>query len=299
MSTLPPEVKGKELEPFIKQLEKIKFARRLRNVLILLLVGVTVWNIDLFPLTSFLIFFTFIPLYNAKKKFRTLYKQKLVLVFKNRYETAITYNATGGILSKQAFDALPLFVKSFKYSTEDYINYSDEEYGFEFCEINAIHKTRKSSAESFVGGQYRFMMKTPFKMSVVLMQDYEVGFVNKMVQHMLNLPKKVTLELKLFEKLFEVYCDDDIYARYVLTPRFQEILSEIVKKYSHYGVSILCDGEYMDIFISDSFLGRFEPVYSLEDILTQLKTAFKEIDEMIELSKKLNLEMHPLNVNAL
>ena len=107
--------------------------------------------------------------------------------------------------------------------------------------------------------------------------------------------KKVKLEDPNFEKMFEVYSDDQVEARYLLTVTFIERLKELVENFG--GESIQC------CFYNNKLLmmipiekDMFEPgsIYEAEDFIDDSKSLLKELSMIFSIidTLKLNMEIN-------
>ena len=104
--------------------------------------------------------------------------------------------------------------------------------------------------------------------------------------------KKVKLEDPIFEKMFEVYSDDQVEARYLLTVTFIERLKELVENFG--GKSIQC------CFYNNKLLmmipiekDMFEPgsIYEAEDFIDDSKSLLKELSLIFNIIDTLKLNM--------
>ena len=104
--------------------------------------------------------------------------------------------------------------------------------------------------------------------------------------------KKVKLEDPNFEKMFEVYSDDQVEARYLLTVTFIERLKELVENFG--GKSIQC------CFYNNKLLmmipiekDMFEPgsIYEAEDFIDDSKSLLKELSLIFNIIDTLKLNM--------
>ena len=106
---------------------------------------------------------------------------------------------------------------------------------------------------------------------------------------------QVKLEDPIFEKMFEVYSDDQVEARYLLTVTFIERLKELVENFG--GKSIQC------CFYNNKLLmmipiekDMFEPgsIYEAEDFIDDSKSLLKELSLIFSIidTLKLNMEIN-------
>ena len=133
-------------------------------------------------------------------------------------------------------------------------------------------------------------MNKSFSGKTVVKKDFgTVGnwFINKSTSL-----KKVKLEDPNFEKMFEVYSDDQVEARYLLTVTFIERLKELVENFG--GKSIQC------CFYNNKLLmmipiekDMFEPgsIYEAEDFIDDSKSLLKELSLIFSIIDTLKLNM--------
>lgn len=99
--------------------------------------------------------------------------------------------------------------------------------------------------------------------------------------------ERVTLEDVRFERQFEVYSDDQVEARYLLTPRFMERLTELAGQFGNpRGLSLAFDGQDLLIAVrskEDRFEGghifkSFLERERAEELLDELALVFEIVD---------------------
>ena len=107
--------------------------------------------------------------------------------------------------------------------------------------------------------------------------------------------KKVKLEDPNFEKMFEVYSDDHVEARYLLTGTFIERLKELVENFG--GKSIQCcfyNNKLLMMIPIEKDLFETGSIYEAEDFIDDSKSLLKELSLIFSIidTLKLNMEIN-------
>ena len=104
--------------------------------------------------------------------------------------------------------------------------------------------------------------------------------------------KKVKLEDPNFEKMFEVYSDDQVEARYLLTVTFIERLKELVENFG--GKSIQCcfyNNKLLMMIPIEKDLFETGSIYEAEDFIDDSKSLLKELSLIFNIIDTLKLNM--------
>ena len=104
--------------------------------------------------------------------------------------------------------------------------------------------------------------------------------------------KKVKLEDPIFEKMFEVYSDDQVEARYLLTVTFIERLKELVENFG--GKSIQCcfyNNKLLMMIPIEKDLFETGSIYEAEDFIDDSKSLLKELSLIFNIIDTLKLNM--------
>ena len=133
-------------------------------------------------------------------------------------------------------------------------------------------------------------MNKSFSGKTVVKKDFgTVGnwFINKSTSL-----KKVKLEDPNFEKMFEVYSDDQVEARYLLTVTFIERLKELVENFG--GKSIQCcfyNNKLLMMIPIEKDLFETGSIYEAEDFIDDSKSLLKELSLIFNIIDTLKLNM--------
>jgi len=130
-----------------------------------------------------------------------------------------------------------------RYKGEDYVSGVLEATEIEFSEIHAEYKTETRNSKGHRSTQWHTIFKglyfiadfnKHFKGMTVVLPDVAerlFGFLGKALQKMnITRGELIKLEDPEFEKLFAVYGDDQIEARYILSPSLMKRISDFKKK---------------------------------------------------------------------
>ena len=104
--------------------------------------------------------------------------------------------------------------------------------------------------------------------------------------------KKVKLEDPIFEKMFEVYSDDQVEVRYLLTVTFIERLKELVENFG--GKSIQCcfyNNKLLMMIPIEKDLFETGSIYEAEDFIDDSKSLLKELSLIFNIIDTLKLNM--------
>ena len=159
-------------------------------------------------------------------------------------------------------------------------------------ELEQKRRTKKSSyyVTVFKGILITLSMNKKFNGKTVVRKDS--GIIGNWVKKTFSSLKNVKLEDPNFEKMFEVYSDDQIEARYLLTVTFMERLKELAETFG--GKSIQCCFYNKELFIMIPIKkNMFEPgsIFEPEDFIDDSKSLLKELNLIFNIIDQLKLNM--------
>ena len=178
-------------------------------------------------------------LYGRYSEFKSEFKQEIIFRLIRFIDPGLSY-------SKDSYLPYPLFLESNifltqvdRYGGDDYVTGKIGETKLEFSEVHAEHKTETTDSKGNRQTQWTTIFKGLFIVAdfnknftgrtVVLPDIAEgmLGFLGSMIQK-LNFARGqlIKLEDPEFEKLFAVYGDDQVTARYLLTPGLMQRMTE-------------------------------------------------------------------------
>ncbi len=180
-----------------------------------------------------------ISIYGKYSEFKSEFKQEIIFRLIRFIDPGLSY-------SKDSCLPYPLFLESNifltqvdRYGGDDYVTGKIGETKLEFSEVHAEHKTETTDSKGNRQTQWTTIFKGLFVVAdfnknfagrtVVLPDIAEgiLGFLGSMLQKM-NFARGqlIKLEDPEFEKLFAVYGDDQVTARYLLTPGLMQKMTE-------------------------------------------------------------------------
>ena len=159
-------------------------------------------------------------------------------------------------------------------------------------ELEKRVKTKKSSYYKtiFRGILITLSMNKKFNGKTVVRKDS--GIIGNWFKKKFSSLKNVKLEDPNFEKMFEVYSDDQVEARYLLTVTFMERLKELADTFG--GKSIQCCFYNKELFMMIPIKkNMFEPgsIYEPEDFIDDSKSLIKELNLLFNIIDQLKLNM--------
>lgn len=159
-------------------------------------------------------------------------------------------------------------------------NYKDINY--EICEASFYHETgtgkNRSTRTVFKGVMIKLDMNKNFTGNTVIRPDTSLHRSPSQ-----NL-KHTTLEDVVFEKKFDVFTDDEVEARYLITPSFMERLNNMKTAFEAYAISCAFYDKYLLVGLSTR-----KDLFSIGDLNKPLNddkqffTMFEEILSIIKL----------------
>ena len=178
--------------------------------------------------------------------------------------------------------------------TEDYVYGEIDNIHFEFSELKLDKKTKNGQVNVFKGGIITLTMPFDFNSHTLVKCDY--GKVGNLLTKDAKVTEKVALENLDFEKFFEVYSDDQIMARYILTPVMMEQILKLNTEFMISANATRLECEFVDnkaIFMIDYKDNLLEPSWLEASAfeLNALPTIEKELSTFTCIAKQLNLDL--------
>ena len=164
-----------------------------------------------------------------RRRFRRGYKEKLLPAIA-AYFGHFSYDAEGGIRMSRLNEST-LIPSHDRYRHEDLFAGSYRDVGVEFCEAKLTERRgsgkNRRTVTVFNGVFVLLTMNKNFKGKTVVRRD--AGKLGNWFQNTFSSLEPVKLEDPEFEKQFEVYSDDQVEARYLLTPAFMTRLMDLCR----------------------------------------------------------------------
>jgi hypothetical protein len=165
-----------------------------------------------------------------KRAFHKLYKTRIIPEVASFFGT-FDYNPSGR-LSMSRLRPSKLIPSHDRYRSEDLFRGTYKDVGVEFCEAK-LTDTRGSGKNRrtvtvFNGVFVLLEMNKPFSGKIIVRKD--AGAIGNWFRNTFSgKMERVALEDPEFERRFEVYSDDQVAARYLLTPAFMSRLDDLAK----------------------------------------------------------------------
>ena len=189
-----------------------------------------------------------------------------------------------------------------RYKCEDYVSGKIGETFIEFSEVHSEYKTETTDSKGnhhtewhniFMGLFFVAEFNKNFSGTTVVLPDLAektFGFLGKIFQSW-NLTRKgqlIKLEDPEFEKLFVVYGDDQITARYILTPGLMQRLVEFRNRFNNTVYLSFKDSKvYVAVSINRNL---FEPrIFRSNEDFALIKDYFDNLDLAGRIIEELNL----------
>ncbi len=276
-------------------LPKFKFyeAKRIKNFKISLIILVTIIVLSLFAfyVTSeaavfyifFIVFFGFLILYGISKKFENEVKKSIMpylcecfcdLQWDDRILLKCYPDIEKFIIESNLFIASP----NPRFYYDDVFSGKFRDLNFKIMEFNCIVGYGRKKYSSWAGVCIVIETNKTTKGNTIIRQDslLHVSPVSKL--------KHTVLEDVEFEKKYDVYTDDEVEARYVITTAFMERLNNIQMSFSVDKISCAFFEKYLLIGLytkKDTF--KFAKLNKSLTDYTEFSRLFKEIMSIYEM----------------
>lgn len=237
------------------------------------------------------------------KKYTNVYKEKIITPLIKSIDETLKYKYSDGI-DIETFESSKIFTKGIdEYNSEDLIRGIIGKTQLSFSEVHAQYKSRSTNSNGksettyhtiFKGIFFKADFNKNFKSFTVIHPDYLEGVIGNFAKTIQSVSttfsdlKLVKLENTEFENNFEVYSEDPVEARYILSPVMMEKILNIKKILGYkIEISFLNSQIFIAIHIDENL---FEP--KLRKIKTELTSLDKYRDivkNVIEIVEQLDL----------
>jgi len=231
--------------------------------------------------------------------FVRIFKDKIVNRIIKFLDGNLTYSPEEYI-DKSKFELSRIFIQSVnKYSGDDLVSGRIDKTNIEFSEINAKHETRDSKGRThtttiFHGLFFIADFNKNFNGSLVVVPDTAQSLLGKFGQTLQSINifrgRLIKLEDPEFEKLFAVYGDNQVEARYILSTSLMSRITEFKKKTNK---KIYLSFLASKIFVAiDYNRDLFEPkIWSQLTDFEPIKEYFRDLTTAIGIVEDLNLNL--------
>lgn len=240
-------------------------------------------------------------LYLITNSYKKGYKNEVVRAVIQAYKPGLNYHPESYV-SEGKFQSSKLFLKGIdRYKGEDHISGICGKTDFEFSELHAQYKTTSSDSKGRTSTRWHTIFKgiffiadfhKDFRTHTVVLPDTAeklFGFLGKKLQGMnLTRGELIKLEDPEFEREFCVYGDDQIEARYILSPG---LMRRILSYRSKFGAKMHLAFLKSRVYIALSTdKNHFEPkVFTPVNDLSQVQVFRNDLDMIIDIIEDLNL----------
>lgn len=190
------------------------------------------------------------------------------------------------------FDIIPDYDRE---TNEDQIigEYKDVKINLFETKLETKHRTRNGHyyRTKFKGVAITLSMHKEFKGKTVVRRDR--GRLGNWLKNRTSGAENVKLEDPDFESMFEVYSDDQVEARYLLTTAFMERLVRLSEFYG--GAGVECSFYNNKLFIMIPVAkDLFEPgsIYEVENFIDDSKSVLKEMNMIFQIIDILKLDQN-------
>ena len=235
------------------------------------------------------------------KGYKRNFKDQVVRAVIEAYQADLHYEPHG-FIGEHSFRKSRLFLKGIdRYRGEDYVSGRRDKTDFEFSEVHAEYKTHTTDSKGRRKTQWHTIFKGVFFIAdfhkdfrthtVVLPDTAEklFGFLGKKLQEM-NFMRGdlIKLEDAEFEEAFCVYGEDQVEARYILSPSLMRRILDCKAKFgSKIYLAFLNSMVYVAI---ESSRNRFEPkVFASVNDMSLINEYRYDLDLIVDIVDDLNL----------
>jgi Protein of unknown function (DUF3137) len=171
--------------------------------------------------------------YNKKKRYRYKFKQEIIWAIIDFIDPGLSYSPTRCI-NRRDYENSGLFLqKPDRYTGDDYVEGKRDKTFFCFSELHTEYKTSNGKNTQwhtifkglfFIGDFNKHFHGRTYVYSE---NNRQINFLTKLFSSFTWNLEKVKLESPEFENRFIVYSNDQVEARYILTPSFMERLVKL------------------------------------------------------------------------
>ncbi len=180
----------------------------------------------------------------VSKGYRKSFKEKIISKIVLYFDESLTYQPEGAISKSDFLDSNIFQHRCDVYKGEDYVQGKIGKTAIEFSEVKAQYRQTSSSGSGsksnyvtyFKGLFFIADFNKHFSTRTVVLPDFSEKTFGKIGQKFQSLNftrgKLIKLENPEFEKEFVVYGDDQVEARYILSPSFMERILNFKRKWN-------------------------------------------------------------------
>lgn len=192
-------------------------------------------------------------------------------------------------ISKSMFRASNLFTSPDRFRGEDLFSGKLEATAFTFSEVHAEEKHTRRDKDGNTKTSYSTIFRGLFLIADFNKEIQNETYVYSSGGKWFSRFRRVRLEDPVFEDRFNVYSDDQVEARYVLTPK---IMSRIVELEDRFGANLYLSfrGSQVYIAISESY-DMFETSINENVSFNQIERFLEEVNSILAIINDLDLNL--------
>jgi hypothetical protein len=210
----------------------------------------------------------------------------------------LRYSATPAAFPFANFDDIGLLPGHHRRRLEDNIDGSHDGVDFTLCEARLQQRRTDSKGRTTYVEVYHgilFQLTFPKRFAGRTLVTRDGGTIGNFFRG-IGKQERVTLEDTRFEKLFEVYSDDQVEARYLMTPTFMERVTALADSFGRKSVELAFVDDHLLVSIrvsSDQFEGggmfrAMDDTQRIESLIAEICKIYDVIDTL-QLNIKTNL----------
>ena len=191
----------------------------------------------------------------------------------------------------KSFEDFSIIPSHSRFECEDHISGNYNSVAIQLFEADLQRRRRRGYRTIFSGLIIKLEVKKKFEKKTVIKTDK--GSIGNWFRDSVGSMNTVRLEDPEFERVFEVYSEDQVESRYLLTPTFMERLLKVRETFK--------SGDIQCSFYNKSFLmlipisgSIFEPgpITEREDFIDDAKSLLSEMELIFGIADTLKLDMN-------
>jgi len=260
-------------------------------------------NIQNIVIIAFLLFIVGVILlilfYNRRKKYVSWFKEDIIHNIIKFIDPNLRYNPAGYIYSKDYRNSGLYLEETDRYRGDDYVEGLRDKTVFCFSELHTEKKITNGKSTSwqtifkglfFIGD---FNKNFNGRTYVYSENNPQLGFFSKMFSSFAWDLEKVKLESVEFENKFVVYSNDQVEARYILTPSFMERLVKLQDLMGdNTSYSFVNTNVYVAVPIDEDL---FEPSIFAANDWSKMDKYYTTVNIVFDIIDELNLNLRIWN----
>jgi hypothetical protein len=231
----------------------------------------------------------------AKYQFDHRFKKEIIERIIHFISSDLSYDPKG-FVSREDFRKSRIFLQKIdRYKGDDYVQGLIDKTHFRFSEIHAEYRVKNKDSSSyhtiFKGLFFIADFNKSFEGSTVLTPNI-LGGGKRLLKRMAGLARRekyVELEDPAFNQLYNCYADDDVTARYILSPSLMQRIVDFREKYPSNAIAISFVDE--KLFVAVSHRKQLFEAKIASTLLNPhlIRSYFEDIKLAVDIVEDLNL----------